>query len=60
MIASQQVALENTMAGESAIRDADFAIEMSALTRAKILSQAVSRAMIIANAQPLSILQLLR
>ena len=41
-INSQQVALENVTASESAIRDADFAQETAQMTRAQILVQATS------------------
>jgi len=54
-----QVAYENTSAAESAIRDADFAAETSALTRAQILVQSSSRALGLANMAPQNVLQLL-
>jgi flagellin len=60
MINSLQVALENTTAAESAIRDADFAAETSNLTRAQILQQAASSALLLANQAPQSVLSLLR
>ncbi|MBI4581661.1 MAG: flagellin [Planctomycetes bacterium] len=53
-----QVAYENTSAAESAIRDADFAVETSNLTRAQILVQSSSRALALANAAPQNVLQL--
>jgi flagellin len=40
---SLSIALENVTASESAIRDADFAEETAALTRAQILVQATRR-----------------
>jgi flagellin len=54
-----QVAYENSTAAESAIRDADFAAETSALTRSQILVQASSRTLGLANAAPQNVLQLL-
>ena len=53
------VTLENTAAAESQIRDTDFAAETAALTRQQILSQASTQALLIANAQPQSVLALL-
>ncbi len=53
------VALENTSAVESAIRDTDFAAETAELTRSQILSQAATNALSIANSQPQSALALL-
>ena len=53
------IALENTAAAESAIRDTDFAAETATLTRQQILSQAATQALAIANAMPQSILALL-
>ncbi len=57
---NQRIALENTTAAESAIRDADFAVEMSNLTRAQIITTAAGQALRIANAQPQAMLQLLQ
>ncbi len=54
------VALENVTASESAIRDADFAKETAALTRAQILSQANTSVLSQANATPQSVLSLLQ
>ena len=54
------VALENVTASESAIRDADFAEETSALTRAQILSQANTSVLSQANASPRNVLSLLQ
>ena len=59
-ITSLGATLENTAAAESTIRDADFAIETAELTRRQILSQAATQSLIIANAQPQSVLQLLQ
>lgn len=53
------VALENVTASESAIRDADFAKETAALTRAQILTQANTSVLSQANATPQSVLSLL-
>jgi flagellin len=53
------VALENTTAAESAIRDTDFASETANLTRSQILVQAASVAVAIAKSSPQSALQLL-
>ncbi len=59
-ISSLGSALENTAAAESSIRDTDFAVETAELTRRQILSQAATQSLIIANAQPQSVLQLLQ
>ena len=53
------VALENVTASESSIRDADFATETSALTRAQILTQAGTSVLATANSTPQSVLSLL-
>ena len=58
-INSLGIALENTAAAESSIRDTDFAAETAALTRAQILAQAATQALAIANAQPTAVLALL-
>ena len=58
-INSLGVAMENTTAAESAIRDADFAQETSNLTRAQILVQSSSRALQLANSAPQNVLSLL-
>ena len=47
-----QVAIENTANAESTIRDADFAAEAAALTRAQILVQAGTSMLAQANALP--------
>jgi flagellin len=57
---SLNVALENVTASESAIRDADFAEETAALTRAQILVQANTSVLAQANATPQSVLSLLQ
>jgi flagellin len=54
------VALENTAAAESAIRETDFADETSALTRAQILVNTATSTLQLANAQPQSVLALLQ
>ncbi|HUU85840.1 MAG TPA: flagellin [Phycisphaerae bacterium] len=56
---SLQVTFENTAAAESAIRDADFAVETSNLTRAQILVQAATAALQLANAAPQNVLALI-
>lgn len=58
-IRSLGVALENTAAAESSIRDTDFASETAALTRSQILVQAATNTLSLANNQPQSVLQLL-
>ncbi|NBC10939.1 MAG: flagellin [Planctomycetes bacterium] len=58
-IRSLGVALENTSAAESAIRDTDFAAETAELTRAQILQQAATNVLSISNSQPQSVLALL-
>lgn len=59
-INSLSVALENVTASESAIRDADFAEETAALTRAQILVQANTSVLAQANASPQNVLALLQ
>lgn len=58
-INSLGVALENVTASESSIRDADFAAETAALTRAQILTQAGTSVLATANSTPQSVLSLL-
>ena len=58
-INSLSVALENVTASESIVRDADFATETAALTRAQILVQANTSILSLANAMPQSVLALL-
>lgn len=53
------ITFENTAAAESAIRDADFATETSALTRAQILVNSSTAVLQLANAQPQNVLSLL-
>lgn len=57
---SLQAAIENLTASQSVIRDADFATETSALTRAQVLSSASTSVLQLANQQSQSVLQLLR
>src|SRR5947207_3576002 len=57
---SLQVALENVTSSESSIRDADFAAETAALTRAQILTQAGTSVLATANSTPQSVLSLLQ
>lgn len=59
-INSQNVALENITASESVIRDADMAVEVSALTRAQILVQSTQQTLQVANSLPRQILALLQ
>ncbi|GMU21093.1 MAG: flagellin [Phycisphaerae bacterium] len=59
-INSQRVALENVQAAESAIRDADIAVEAAALTRAQILVQSTTSILGVANQLPQNVLSLLR
>jgi flagellin len=59
-INSLGVALENTTAAESAIRDTDFAAQTAQMTRNQILVQASTQALSMANAAPQSVLQLMR
>jgi flagellin len=56
---SLQVALENVTSSESDIRDADFASETAALTRAQILVQANTSVLAQANSAPQAVLALL-
>ncbi|MHC5109519.1 MAG: flagellin N-terminal helical domain-containing protein [Planctomycetota bacterium] len=58
-INSLRVSLENVTAAESAIRDADFAEETSALTRAQILVNSSTATLQLANASPQSVLALI-
>jgi flagellin len=58
-IRSLGVALENTSAAESAIRDTDFAAETADLSRSQILVSAATNVLGIANSQPQSVLGLL-
>jgi len=58
-IRSLGVALENTSAAESQIRDTDFASETASLTRSQILVQAATNVLSIANSQPQNVLALL-
>jgi len=58
-INSQRVALENVTAAESSIRDADFGVEVAALTRAQILVQSGTAVLGVATQLPQSVLSLL-
>lgn len=58
-IRSLNIAIENTAAAESAIRDTDFATETAALTRSQILVQSSATILSMANQQPQTALQLL-
>jgi len=59
-INSQNVALENVTAAESAIRDADIAVEVAAMTRAQVLVQSTTSILGIANQIPQTALSLLQ
>lgn len=54
-----QITSENLTASQSVIRDTDFAMETSELTRAQILVQAGNSVLAIANAQSQNVLSLL-
>ncbi|MBU0640610.1 MAG: flagellin [Planctomycetes bacterium] len=56
---SLRVTLENTSAAESMIRDTDFALETSTLTKAQIMVQSATNTLRLANAQPQQVLALL-
>jgi flagellin len=58
-VRSLGVALENTSAAESQIRDTDFAEETATLTRQQILVQAATNTLQIANSNPQNVLALL-
>jgi flagellin len=58
-VRSLQAAIENITASESQIRDADFALETSELTRAQILASSSTSILATANVQAQSVLQLL-
>jgi flagellin len=58
-VRSIQTAIENLTASQSRIRDADFAAESSALTRAQILSQAGTSTLALANQRASQVLALL-
>jgi len=53
------VTMENLMAAESSIRDADFAVETANLTRAQVLVASGGAVLAIANQTPQMVLQLL-
>ncbi len=59
-VRSLQTAVENLTASESTIRDADFAAETSALTRAQILTSAATSVLSLSNSQSQQVLQLLK
>ncbi|MEO0483628.1 MAG: flagellin [Planctomycetota bacterium] len=58
-INSLGIAVENTAAAESVIRDADFAAESANLTRNQILVSASTNTLALAGQQPQNVLQLL-
>ncbi len=59
-VRSIQTAIENLTSSQSTIRDADFAQETAALTRAQILNQASTSVVQLANQQSQSVLALLQ
>jgi flagellin len=59
-IASLKDTVTNLTQAESNIRDADFAAETAALTRAQVLVQSGTQVLAIANQQPQNVLALLR
>ena len=59
-VSSLSVTLENVTAAESTIRDADFAEETAAMTRAQILAQANTSVLAQANQAPQQVLSLLQ
>ncbi len=59
-VRSLQSAVENLTASESNIRDADFAAETAALSRAQILTSTGTSVLALANQQAQQVLQLLR
>ncbi len=58
-IRSLSAALENVTASESKIRDSDFAVETSRLTRSQVLTNAGTAVLALANTQTQTVLQLL-
>ena len=59
-IASLKDTITNLTQAQSEIRDADFAAETAALTRAQVLTQSGTQVLAIANQQPQNVLALLR
>lgn len=59
-MASLNDTVANLQEAESSIRDADFAAESAALTRAQILVQSGTNVLSIANQNPQNVLSLLR
>ncbi|OHB70071.1 MAG: hypothetical protein A2W23_08330 [Planctomycetes bacterium RBG_16_43_13] len=57
---AQDVAIENLTASESNIRDADFAVEVAAMTRNQVLFQSGISVLAQANLTPQMVLQLLQ
>jgi len=60
LISNLQIGVTNQAAAESRVRDADYASETSALTRAQILQQAGTAMLAQANALPQTVLNLLK
>jgi flagellin len=59
-VAALKDTVTNLTQAESQIRDADFAAETAALTRAQVLTQSGTQVLAIANQQPQNVLALLR
>lgn len=59
-VANLKDSVTNLTQAESQIRDADFATETAALTRAQVLTQSGTQVLSIANQQPQNVLALLR
>ncbi|MFN9971874.1 MAG: flagellin [Phycisphaerae bacterium] len=59
-IRSLSVAVENSTAAQSVIRDADFATETAGLTRSQILVNASTQVLGLANQSPQAVLGLLQ
>lgn len=59
-ISNQQITSENLTSADSRIKDADFAKETAALSRAQVLQQAGLSILAQANAQPQQVLKLLQ
>ena len=59
-IANLKDSVTNLTQAQSQIRDADFAAETAALTRAQVLVQSGTQVLAIANQQPQNVLALLR
>ena len=58
-LTSLRIHSENLVAAESAIRDADMAVELAAFTRNQIMTQSATAQLAQANAMPKSVMALL-